>query len=60
MPKAANPLFYSVGFVISTAFLHLCGLLLGEVATMHRSLSIALRLGAVGVSVFGIVLLLQR
>lgn len=60
MPKAANPLFYSVGFVISTAFLHVCGLMLGEVATMRRSLSIALRLGALAVSMFGIVLLWQR
>ena len=60
MPKVANPLFYSVGFVISTSFLHVCGLLLGEVATMRRSLSIALRLGAVSVSAIGIVLLLHR
>ena len=60
MPKAASPLFYSVGFVISTSFLHVCGLLLSEVATMRRSLSIALRLGAVSVSGVGIVLLLHR
>lgn len=30
LPNAANPLAYSVGFVLSTGLLHLCGIAIGE------------------------------
>ncbi len=30
LPKAASPLAYSAGFVISTGLLHLCGIAIGE------------------------------
>jgi len=45
LPTAANPLAYSIGFVIATGLLHLCGILLGLV--------IAWPLGAQAVRVCG-------
>jgi urease accessory protein len=33
LPLAAVPLFYSMGFVISTVFIHVCGIFVGELAS---------------------------
>jgi urease accessory protein len=33
LPRAAVPLFYSMGFVISTVFIHVCGIFVGELAS---------------------------
>lgn len=60
MPRAAHALFYSVGFVLSSSLLHICGLVLGEVATMRRALTIVLRVAAAGVWTMGVVLLLPH
>jgi len=32
LPAAAAPLFYSIGFLISSLFLHVCGIFIGEVS----------------------------
>ncbi|MGZ3181894.1 MAG: HupE/UreJ family protein [Telluria sp.] len=43
MPKAADPVYYAAGFVVSTASIHLLGVGVGHVFTNVRRLTTALR-----------------
>jgi urease accessory protein len=43
IPSSASPALYTLGFLISTAALHIFGMLVGELATMHTWLCRGLR-----------------
>lgn len=43
LPRTAVPVFYSTGFIIATVFIHVCGIVVGEVASGAPGLDIALR-----------------
>lgn len=47
LPGAANPLAYSVGFVISTGLLHLAGIAIGELIRWPAGVIVARAAGAV-------------
>jgi urease accessory protein len=47
LPNAANPLAYSVGFVISTGLLHLAGIAIGELIRWPTGVYVARGVGAV-------------
>jgi urease accessory protein len=56
VPSAANPLSYGVGFVISTGFLHLAGILIGLLVRWPAGERVVRACGAVvaGVGVFAL------
>lgn len=58
MPSIANPAWYAVGFVLSTAFLHAGGVLLGLAARRIRLVSGVLRFAGAGMSAAGLFFLL--
>ena len=47
LPTAANPLAYSVGFVVSTGLLHLAGIAIGELIRWPTGVIIARAIGGV-------------
>jgi len=47
LPNAANPLSYSVGFVVSTGLLHLAGIAIGELIRWPAGVVIARGIGGV-------------
>ncbi|MBS0198200.1 MAG: HupE/UreJ family protein [Planctomycetes bacterium] len=65
IPRSASPLLYTMGFVLSTATLHILGVLIGEVAIRGVKLkaapskagSLALRAGGAAVAIAGLVIL---
>jgi urease accessory protein len=59
IPGSVSPALYTLGFVISTAVLHIFGMIIGEVATMQRWLSKGLRFTGAAVTVSGVAFLLQ-
>lgn len=59
IPGSVSPALYTLGFVISTAVLHVFGMIIGEVATMQRWLSKGLRFTGAAVTVSGVAFLLQ-
>ena len=59
IPKSASPAFYTLGFLISTSVLHICGMLIGEVASMQPWLWRGLRLTGAAVTASGVAFLLQ-
>lgn len=56
LPDAANPLAYSIGFVLATGLLHLCGIALGLLARWPAG-QVAVRVGGGTIAVAGMVLL---
>ena len=59
IPKSVDPVLYTLGFVISTAVLHLFGVIIGEVATLQMWLRTGLRLSGGLVAASGAAFLLQ-
>ena len=59
IPKSASPALYTLGFLISTAVLHISGMLIGEVASMQKWLWRGLRLSGGAVTASGVAFLLQ-
>ena len=59
IPKSVSPMFYTLGFVISTAVLHIFGVVIGEVATMKKWLWKGLRFTGGMVAASGAAFLLQ-
>lgn len=59
IPGSVSPALYTLGFVISTAALHIFGMIIGEVATMQGWLSKGLRFTGAAVTTSGIAFLLQ-
>jgi urease accessory protein len=59
IPKSVSPMLYTLGFVISTAVLHIIGVVIGEVATMQTWLWKGLRLTGGAVAAVGVAFLLQ-
>lgn len=57
LPNAANPLVYSLGFVIGTGLLHLAGILFGELTRWSWG-AIAVRAGGVVIALIGFAFLL--
>jgi urease accessory protein len=57
LPSAANPLIYSIGFVIGTGLLHLAGILFGELTRWSWG-NIAVRAGGVVIALIGLAFLL--
>lgn len=47
LPTAANPLAYSVGFVISTGLLHLSGIAIGELVRWPAGVIVARAVGGI-------------
>ncbi len=52
LPTAANPIAYGVGFVLATGLLHLCGIVLGELAGSPRG-RMAIRAAGLGIAGVG-------
>jgi urease accessory protein len=59
MPASVSPQLYALGFLISTAMLHIFGVIIGEVATMKKWLWNGLRVTGGAVSAAGAAVLLQ-
>ena len=59
IPKSASPALYTLGFLISTAVLHIFGMLIGEVASMQKWLWTGLRLSGGAVTASGAAFLMQ-
>jgi urease accessory protein len=59
IPKSASPALYTLGFLISTAVLHVFGMLIGEVASMQKWLWRGLRFTGGAVTASGVAFLLQ-
>jgi urease accessory protein len=53
LPKAANPLAYSLGFVIATGMLHICGIAIGLLASWPAG-KVVVRLGGGVIALAGI------
>jgi urease accessory protein len=53
LPNAANPLVYSIGFVIATGLLHLAGILFGELNRWSWG-NIAVRAGGAAIALVGL------
>lgn len=52
LPEAANPVAFSLGFVIATGLLHLCGIAFGGL-THWKGGTVAVRAGGVGIALIG-------
>jgi len=59
IPKSVSPVLYTLGLVISTAVLHILGVVIGEVSAMQARLSQGLRLAGGMVVATGVVFVLQ-
>ena len=59
IPESVSPLLYTLGFLISTAVLHIFGVLIGEVATMQTWLWKGLRFSGGVMAAAGVAFLLQ-
>ncbi len=57
LPNAANPLIYSIGFVVGTGLLHLAGILFGELTRWSWG-NMAVRLGGATIALIGLGFLL--
>lgn len=57
LPRAANPLAYSVGFVVATGLLHLCGIAVGLLVQWSAGHG-AVRAGGAVISLIGVAFLL--
>lgn len=57
MPKAASPVFYSFGFVVSTSLIHLLGVFVGHTLTVQEKLQRALTFVGAMVSGAGLFIL---
>jgi urease accessory protein len=57
LPNAANPLIYSIGFVIGTGLLHLAGILLGELTRWSWG-NAAVRVAGAAIAFIGLAFLL--
>jgi urease accessory protein len=53
LPNAANPLIYSIGFVIATGLLHLTGIAIGELKRLPWG-EIVVRMGGAIISLIGL------
>lgn len=58
MPDLAQPLLYAVGFVLATAFLHVAGIAVGQVAGKIKRGDSLLRYTGAGVAGFGLAILM--
>jgi urease accessory protein len=56
LPQSANPLAYSIGFVVSTGLLHLAGIAFGLLAKWRLG-RIAVRIGGAAIAAAGVVFL---
>jgi len=56
LPQSANPLAYSIGFVVSTGLLHLAGIAFGLLAKWRLG-RIAVRTGGAAIAAAGVVFL---
>jgi len=54
MPLIASPVFYALGFVLSTTLLHISGVLIGNYATKTNLTTRLLRYTGAGISVAGV------
>jgi urease accessory protein len=55
IPQAVSPALYTLGFLISTSALHIFGVLIGEVTTMHIWLWKGLRFAGGGLTASGVI-----
>jgi urease accessory protein len=53
LPSAADPVAYSVGFVLATGLLHVSGICLGLLNDLHRGIVVTRSIGGV-ITVFGV------
>ncbi len=58
LPQAANPLAYSIGFVLATGLLHLSGIAVGQL-TRWPAGRVAVRIGGVIISLLGCMFLVR-
>ena len=58
-PSRSSPALYTLGFLISTAVLHIFGMLIGEVASMQAWLWRGLRFTGGAVTASGVAFLLR-
>ena len=59
MPKTAEPVYYTFGFVTSTSALHLLGVIIGEISIRRERLWKALRYAGAGMAACGVLFLLR-
>lgn len=57
MPLIANPAVYAIGFIVSTALLHISGVLLGQLAFKRRATRALLRYAGAGMGALGVAFL---
>ena len=60
IPKSISPTLYKLGFLISTAVLHIVGLVIGEVPAMKELLLKTLRLTGVIIGFIGVNFMFQQ
>jgi len=58
LPSAADPVGYSMGFVLATGLLHVAGILIGSL-TCHKKGATAVRLGGGAIAAAGVSFLIQ-
>jgi len=59
MPRSAEPVYYTFGFVVSTSLLHVVGVIIGEVSIRREKLSKGLRLVGGVMAACGMFFMLQ-
>ncbi len=59
MPRAADPVFYAAGFLVSTIAIHLLGVLIGHTLTTRKDLLLWLRCMGACIAVAGLVILVR-
>ncbi len=59
MPQAAVPVFYSLGFIISTSLIHIAGVGIGFIPFLHGRNRLPMGLAGCAISVVGIYFLVQ-
>ncbi len=53
MPKVARPVIYSIGFLTGTAALHLCGVIIGDIAQRYVRGKLILRIAGGAIAGIG-------
>ena len=59
MPKAAVPVFYSLGFVLSTTLIHIAGVGVGFIPLLHWKNRLPMGVAGMAISATGIYFLVQ-
>ncbi len=57
MPSIVNPILYAIGFVVSTALLHILGIITGYYASKKEITSKLLKYGGAAMAIIGVVFL---